>query len=118
MKKLFICIIIIIAVLSISITAFAAERPQIFNSAFEQQTGVSDNSDKTQYRGFGMMGNGYAGTSMMDSTGNFVDRDTYIAGLDKQVADGKITDEQRDSLIQHYDSMKGYCNTKNINPNA
>jgi hypothetical protein len=97
MKKLLITVIAAAAVLSLSVTAFAAKNIKFLSSAPVKQ--VSSENKKTTR----------SGCSFMDENGAFIDRDEYLKDLEEQLEEGQITKEEKEDLTQLYDRMKEYC---------
>jgi hypothetical protein len=104
MKKLLITVIAAAAVLSLSVTAFAAK-----NIKFLSGVGASQNQPPVKQVSLENKKTTRSGCSFMDENGAFIDRDEYLKDLEEQLEEGQITEEEKEDLTQLYDRMKEYC---------
>lgn len=99
-KKLIAIALITVFALTMSITAFAAQNGR--GAGMGRGAGACGNQNGTGL-GLGICGGGYA--LMWDADGNFVDRETFEANLDKAINDGLLSSAIKEDYLSMYD----YC---------
>lgn len=109
-KKISILPVIALAVVMIAVGSIGLR----INKDSKVQADAKTTTDYVQTRSNSSSGSGMDCSidgygAIMDSEGNFVNRDTFEADLDQFVKDGKISSDDKQSMLDFYDRMKEYC---------